>query len=119
MAMRIAGITDILHQLMEVDGVESAVVCGPEGLLIDGRGTGSRMDHIAAVGTQLLSISPRLNGAGHDHAPSVITSEWGDRTVLIATLDADLRLIVTLTRPGNALYVRHLVGKFAEHDAIA
>jgi len=100
----------LLDWIAEVSGVQTAVIGGLDGLMIDGRGDRGGFDLLAAFGAQLLTVGNRLSPAEDDGLSSV-TAEWRDQVVVARRLTDQTNLVVALRRKSNAAYVMHLVDR--------
>ena len=92
-------IRELVNAIAQREGVEAAIVLGHDGLLIDGRTTGSDAEPLAA-------LTPGIVAAARDFGSSAMRGdlvsvilEYERGIVLLTTLTADALLLV-LVHPG-------------------
>lgn len=104
---------EVLDKLIEVEGIEAALLSSRDGLLIDGvTADGSDLETLAAVGTYGMQAVRRMSELSEHGHPLGITVESERGFVAIQPLSDLAILIVVFNDSINLGYVRFLLGRF-------
>jgi predicted regulator of Ras-like GTPase activity (Roadblock/LC7/MglB family) len=104
---------ETLEKLVEVEGIEAAVVSGTDGLMIEGvAADGSDLDTLAAVGTYAMQASVRMSEVGDRGPISRVTIEGEGSCIAMQPLRDVGILIVTCGESINLGYVRFLLERY-------
>lgn len=113
------GVKAVLGRLLDVDGIEAALVASADGLMIDGAGRGADLDAVAAVGTYAIQAVRRMSELGDRGTPTRVTIEGASDLVILECLSDDAVLMLLLNDRVNLGYLRFLLDRYRESLQVA